>query len=269
MTDALFKQIGTTPRLENLIQHFWVGEVTNAPGRNFTHVAVAQSSAQILIHYEGEFKASNLGDTTQKALVAVCYGPTLQHQQYASFSKKAGIFGIKLSSFAIPALFAMPASELRDQSVALADLLGSRSAALEEKILAAKTGEEKARITASFFEDKLTGQKNKFRGIEYAVACIHRTRGQAEVKSLVELSCLSPRQFERNFKELTGFSAQTYLRIVRFEHAIGGFTGSEGSLTKFSLACGYYDQAHFNRDFKSFTGLTPHRYFALHPPAAT
>jgi AraC-like DNA-binding protein len=269
MADVLFKQIGTTPRLQNLIQHFWVGEVTNAPGRNLTHVAVAQSSAEILIHYEGEFKASTLGDRAKKAPVAAFYGPTLQHQQYSSCSQKAGIFGIKLSPVAIPALFSMPASELTNTSVALADLLGCKSTELEEKILAAKTSEEKARITASFFEDLLTEQKNKFRGIGYAVACIHRMKGQAEVKSLVELSCLSPRQFERNFKELTGFSAQTYLRIVRFENAIHVFPGLKKSLTEFSLACGYYDQAHFNRDFKLFTGLTPHQYLAMHSPAST
>ncbi len=269
MADVLFKQIGTTPRLQNLVQHFWTGEVTNAPGRNFTHIAVAQSSAQILIHYEGEFEASTTGNTTRKAPIAAFYGPSVQHQQYASFSKKAGIFGIKLSPFAIPALFSMPAPELTNTSVALADLLGCRSIELEEKILAAKTSEEKARITASFFEDRLSQSKNKFREIEYAVACIHRTKGQVEVKSLVELCCLSPRQFGRNFKALTGFSAQTYLRIIRFETAIHGFTGLKRSLTELSLACGYYDQAHFNRDFKSFTGLTPHQYFAIHSPSST
>ncbi|MBD0258295.1 MAG: AraC family transcriptional regulator [Cytophagales bacterium] len=268
MADVLFKQIGTTPRLANLIQHFWVGEVTNAPGRTFTHVAVAQSSAEILIHYEGEFEALLLGNTTQKAPVAAFYGPTVHHQQYASCSKKAGIFGIKLSPFAIPALFSMPASELTNQSVALADVLGCKTTAFAEKILAAKTGEEKARIASSFFEERRSKQQNKFRGIEYAVACAHRTKGRVDIKFLVHASCLSPRQFERNFKALTGFSAQTYLRIVRFEHAIHGFPGPPKSLTEFSLACGYYDQAHFNRDFKLFTGLTPHQYFAMHSPSS-
>jgi transcriptional regulator GlxA family with amidase domain len=163
----------------------------------------------------------------------------------------------------------MPARELANTSVALSDILGRQSTELVEKILAANTSVEKARITASFFEDRLREPKNKFRGIGYAVACIHRTKGQVEVKSLVQLSCLSARQFERNFKELTGFSAQTYLRIVRFERALHGFTATGRSLTEFALACGYYDQAHFNRDFKVFTGLTPHQYFALHPPAST
>lgn len=269
MADDIFKQISTTPRLQNLIRHCWVGEVTNAPGGSFTHVAVAQSSAEILIHYEGEFEALTLGNTANKAPVAAFYGPTVQHQQYASCAKKAGIFGIKLSPLALPALFSVPASELTNTSVALADVLGNQSTELVEKILAANTSEEKARVTASFFEDRLTEPKNKFHGIGYAVDCIHRTKGQVEVKSLVKVSCLSPRQFERNFKEFTGFSAQTYLRIVRFEHAMGGFTGSERSLTEFALACGYYDQAHFNRDFKLFTGLTPHQYFARHAPAST
>ena len=267
MADFVFKQIETTPKLQNLIQHFWVGEVTNAPGSTFTHIAVAQSSAEILIHCEGEFTASPASDKAEKSLGAGFYGPTLMPQRYTSSSRKAAIFGIKLAPFAIPALFSMPATELANQSVALTDVLACSSTELVEKVLAAKTGEEKARITSSFFETRLREKKNQFRGVEYAVAYIHRVKGQVDIKRLLDLSCLSMRQFQRNFKELTGFSAQTYLRIIRFENAIHNYTGSKRSLTDLSLACGYYDQAHFNQDFKSFTGLRPHQYFAIHPPA--
>jgi AraC-like DNA-binding protein len=267
MVDNVFTQFGTTPTLENVIQYYWAGEVTNAPNEKFTHIAIAQSRAQILIHYEGEFNALTLANKTEKQLTVGFYGPSLLHQQYASSSQKAGIFGIQLSPFAIPALFSIPASEVTNQSFALADILGRRSKELEEKIFSAKTGEARAQITSAFFEDRLIGQKNKYRGIEHAVAYMHRMKGQVDIKALIHLSCLSPRQFERNFKELIGFSAQTYLRIIRFESAIQRFTSSNASLTELSLACGYYDQAHFNRDFKLFTGLTPTQYFSIHPPS--
>lgn len=262
MADYVFKRMDATPQLGSLIGQYWVGEVTNAPDQKFTHVATAQSRAQILIHYAGEFGSPDSSGKTEKNPVAGFYGPTLRPQRYSTSSSEAGIFGIQLTPFAISALFAMPASELANQSVALADVLGPGSTELEERILAAKTHRERAAVASTFFEEKRIRQTNKLRGVAYAAASIHRMKGQADIRSLANLACLSQRQFERNFKELTGFSARTYLRIIRFENAIQKRTASKASLTDFSLECGYYDQAHFNRDFKLFTGLTPHAYFA-------
>jgi AraC-like DNA-binding protein len=267
MADYAFKRMAATPKLGSLIQEYWVGEVTNARNQPFTHVATAQSRAQILFHYEGEFDSTDSSGKTAKNLVAGFYGPTLLPQRYSTSSNNAGIFGIQLTPFAIPALFSMPASELTNQTVALADLLGSKSTELEAKILAARTHRERAAVTSTFFEEKRVRPKSKFRGVEYAVTCIHRAKGQVNIRSLANLACLSPRQFERNFRELTGFSAQTYLRVLRFEIAMEKLAASPASLTDFSLERGYYDQAHFNHDFKLFTGLAPHAYVAEAYPA--
>jgi AraC-like DNA-binding protein len=267
MADYLYQRIDPAPKLGNLIEQYWVGEVTNALHQPFTHVATAQSRAQILIHYEGAFESLNPSGKVEKNPVAGFYGPTLLPQPYATSSRKAGIFGIQLTPSAIPALFAMPARELVNQTLTLADVLGSRSAELEERILSAKTHAERAAAASAFFAEKRIRQQNKLRGAGHAVAYVHRMKGQVDIRSLADLSCLSPRQFERNFKALTGFSARTYLRIVRFEHALQKRPAAKASLTDFSLECGYYDQAHFNHDFKRFTGLTPHAYFAEAYPA--
>jgi AraC-like DNA-binding protein len=262
MVSHVFKRIGSTPKLESLIQYYWTGEVTNTSNEKITHTAIAQSKADILFHYEGEFNAVTSVNEEEKQMTAGFYGPSLVHQQYASSSRKAGIFGIQLSPIAIPALFSFPASEVINQSFTLSDILGSQSRELEEKIFSAKTGEERAQIISAFFENRLIRHNNKYLGVQHAVAYMHRMKGLVDMETLISLSCLSSRQFERNFKELVGFPAQTYLRIIRFESALHQFNTSRKSLTELSLACGYYDQAHFNRDFRLFTGMTPNQYFS-------
>jgi AraC-like DNA-binding protein len=268
MADYLYKRMAPAPQLGNLIQQYWVGEVTNALNGQFTHVATAQSRAQILFHYEGDFGSLHSSGRIEKNRVAGFYGPSLLPQPYATSSRKAGIFGIQLTPSAIPALFAMPASELVNQTLTLADVLGNQSAELEERILSAKTHPERAAVASAFFAKKRIRQQDKLRGVEHAVAYVHRMKGQVDIRSLASLACLSQRQFERNFKALTGFSAQTYLRILRFEQAVEKRPASKASLTDFSLECGYYDQAHFNHDFKLFTGLTPQAYFPDYPVQA-
>jgi AraC-like DNA-binding protein len=266
MAAVVYKSIATPPRLSNLIQQYWVGEVATAAGQSFTHLAPAQSSAQILVHFQGEFATADEQKNARKNLVAGFYGPSLLPKQYTTRSGQAAIFGIELCPWAIPALFSLPASEVTNQTVALEDLLGATSRELVEKLLSAATPEERAQLASAFFEDRLRRQQHtKFGGMEYAIRQIHFTQGQVSKKALVDEACLSKRQFERTFKALTGFSAQTYSRIIRFENAICRLADRKGSLTDFALTCGYYDQAHFNHDFKLFTGLTPQEYGAFEP----
>jgi AraC-like DNA-binding protein len=78
---------------------------------------------------------------------------------------------------------------------------------------------------------------------------------------------LSQRQFERHFKYLTGFSAKTFFKIARFENlveALGCPAGAASqNLTAMALEHGYYDQAHLNRHFKEFVGMSPTGYLQL------
>ena len=77
------------------------------------------------------------------------------------------------------------------------------------------------------------------------------------ITDLAKNAPISQRQFERSFKEVAGFTPKLYARIKRFETTLN----KSGSLTEIALDAGYFDQAHFIRDFKAFTGLQPRNYF--------
>lgn len=79
---------------------------------------------------------------------------------------------------------------------------------------------------------------------------------------LVEGAPLARRQFERRFKQLTGLPPGLFLRILRFQRCFRMLEdGRADSLTGVALAAGYFDQSHFIRDFKRFSGMNPRRYF--------
>ena len=71
-------------------------------------------------------------------------------------------------------------------------------------------------------------------------------------------ACLSLRQFQRKCHERLGMNPKLYARIARFSRAYSMFEANQ-QLT-WSHIChrfGYFDQMHFIRDFKEFTGVTP------------
>src|SRR5699024_9907420 len=72
------------------------------------------------------------------------------------------------------------------------------------------------------------------------------------------VACLSLRQFERVSLERLGMPPKMFARVARFSHAYRMYEKHPGmSWTRIAHAAGYFDQMHFIRDFKKFTGLAP------------
>ena len=90
---------------------------------------------------------------------------------------------------------------------------------------------------------------------------VYQSNGLTRVDALVDEACLSQRQFERVFKEQIGFSAKSFMNIVRFKSLIDAYSKGRNSLTDLAYEYGYYDQSHFIKDFKAFSGYTPRVYF--------
>jgi AraC-like DNA-binding protein len=79
---------------------------------------------------------------------------------------------------------------------------------------------------------------------------------------------LSTRQFRRLCLERAGVSPKRLSRILRFRRAAMRLGAGQPSWAQFAVACGYFDQAHFIREFQEFTGLTPGRYLQSLRPVA-
>ncbi len=92
-----------------------------------------------------------------------------------------------------------------------------------------------------------------------AIAYAHQRRGLVRVPELARHVGVSPRQLERVFAERVGVTPKNYLRVMRFQEVLRTLRGGVRSTAWAEVATshGYYDQAHFIRDFKMFVGVTP------------
>lgn len=89
--------------------------------------------------------------------------------------------------------------------------------------------------------------------------------GNLEVCRLASDHGMSPRHFRRRCQVRSGVSPKLLSRIIRFQRAvqrIGGMKDTEAkpNWAHFAAAGGYYDQAHFIREFQAFSGVTPGRF---------
>ncbi|WP_438465006.1 helix-turn-helix domain-containing protein [Marinomonas sp. PE14-40] len=81
---------------------------------------------------------------------------------------------------------------------------------------------------------------------------------------LADMSGVSAREIQRKFKQYVGISPKVYQRLMKLNKVKGRLSsGDYESLTQLAIDNGYYDQAHFIREFKYFMKLTPKQYRKL------
>lgn len=161
----------------------------------------------------------------------------------------------------ITAFSKLPAHELFAQSIAAGDIFPA--AELEEateKIREAITHEARIRQLESFLLNKLHNTTVDPL-IESAVELIREHKGIIRVKDLATALHISQDPFEKKFRSRIGSSPKKFASITRIRNLINNFS-SFSSLTDASYEAGFYDQSHFIREFRHFTGKAPRDFFS-------
>lgn len=261
----MFKTIEPPLNLARYIVCFWIGHFDGCLKSEFIHLAHATSKPQLIFHLEGAFEEIVSPGKTERTFDAGVYGHSYLHKQYKTISPRPKIFGVQFYPHAIAKFLSVPVAELCNESIAIDAIFGREGKEVTEKIFSSDCDIKRVEIISVFLEKKFSRpEKAKDIFTERTIHHIENHKGKVCIQQLIDQSCLSQRQFERNFKELTGFSPKSYLKIVRFESLLDYFANTEASLTDTALEFGYYDQAHLNHDFKAFTGLTPLQYLRFY-----
>lgn len=133
---------------------------------------------------------------------------------------------------------------------------------LNMQLLEARNEQARLTLLTNFFASKLRQATTRDRLVEESLRIIHNQVSRVTVKYLLECLNISERQFEKRFSQTVGLSPQFYIRVKRFNEAIRLMeTGHYERLTDVAHALNYYDQSHFIRDIKAFSGITPKSLF--------
>ncbi len=161
------------------------------------------------------------------------------------------------------AFFRLPLHELYGSQVALGDLAGdSWVSQLEGQLSEIMTISGKIALIECFLLERLKAQRDPL--VDFSLKKINSTNGLVRIKSLAADLCISQDAFEKRFRRVVGSTPKQYASILRMKTIVE--TGRKGnSLTELALAAGFFDQAHFNKDFKLFTGQTPTEFFSVPP----
>jgi PAS domain S-box-containing protein len=100
-------------------------------------------------------------------------------------------------------------------------------------------------------------------GLAAAVAAIRADIGHPwRMGELAAIASMSEVQLQRQARRTLGLSPRSLLQRLRLEHAVHLIAMTDASLGDIAAACGFYDQASFNRQFRAVLGRTPGSYRA-------
>lgn len=154
---------------------------------------------------------------------------------------------------------------MENTAVPLEKLFGKDGQEIEQKILNANTALERINLIEPFLFNLLTDTKTVDHIVKSTVETILTANGQLSIDELSRQTNINRRQLVRKFTSAIGLSPKQLSKTIRLQATLKILQNKKfTSLTTLAYESEYYDQAHFIKDFKEFTGLTPKEFYGDH-----
>jgi AraC-like DNA-binding protein len=186
------------------------------------------------------------------------------------FTTTVKVFSIRFKPEGIYNVFGVPASMFTDNYKDLSLVLGKEFRDFCRKLRGATDFSEMIRMTEIYLLKSLEQQQIDITYVNYAADLIRKSQG-LKIEDISSQVSISQRQLEREFKAKIGIGPKKYLRLTRINEVLRLLEKNfELTLASVAYHCGYADQAHFIKDFKTITGVKPsvfirerERFFSL------
>jgi AraC-like DNA-binding protein len=166
-------------------------------------------------------------------------------------------------------LWGVPATEWYNCFFPAADVLGVRVNELANALKKTEYLQERIKLLDTFLLKQIDKCIHPDPMIIQSIQQILMREGMLTIESLTSALSVSERTLERKFKLHVGLTPKRFADIVRLNLSIKRMhrVKENRQLTGIAYDSGYFDQAHFIKEFKKYTGFTPYQYHSTHPLA--
>jgi len=150
-----------------------------------------------------------------------------------------------------------PLRDLANRSVALEDLFGADATRLTMQLHEAGSWNARFDLLDREIGARFSAARAPADGVLWTWRRIVAARGRVRIGAIVAEVGWSQKHLIARFSDEIGLTPKTLARVLRFARAAETLRRGGASLADLAIDCGYYDQAHFTRDFRAFAGVTP------------
>ena len=179
------------------------------------------------------------------------------------------VFGIKFRPAAFQPLCGLEMAALTDRVLPVRALFAAGGARLARALAAEPGFEARVALAEAFLAERVTPLPAVVARVRDLVERMAVDRELVQVEQVAAQAHLGVRALQRLFRVYVGVSPKWVIGRYRLHEAAAQLEQGQVDLTDLSLRLGYFDQAHFIRDFKAMIGRAPGQYArALAEPAS-
>ena len=248
------------PLLAEAVAVLWTVENETALGADDLKAILPNGRMKLVFPYRGSLFNGPVGRSLSKNAENTLWVLGVSDQPWTVDHDDAfGTLAVELEPGAAYRFFRLPLRDLRNQVVPACDIFGFAAGEWEGRLAEESTVEGKvARLQQLLLS--LRHQRAGDGLVDEAVALIRRRKGLITIAELTEKMGYSQRYLALKFEDRVGLGPKTLAEILRFQNQFAFLTGYGASGGHADFDDGYYDQAHFTKEFKRFAGLPPVAY---------
>nr|WP_315193567.1 helix-turn-helix domain-containing protein [uncultured Flavobacterium sp.] len=247
--------------LTEFVKSYWTleGEKESTPKRN---TIVPDGTMKLIFHYGDTYKHHpNKG---KSIILPKCFLIGQLTKPYVV--EPIGITGsfvVRFHPNGFLPFSTIPIKEIENTAVPLDKLFGKDGKEVGENILNAHSTFERIKIIETFLVNRLKDKQVIDKIVKSTIEIIINANGQFSVNEHSLRNNINRRQLTRKFSLAIGLSPKQLSRTIRLQASLKSLLTKEiKNLTDLAYENEYFDQAHFIKDFKEFTGLTPKEFYS-------
>ncbi|HXF60204.1 MAG TPA: helix-turn-helix domain-containing protein [Caldilineaceae bacterium] len=201
-----------------------------------------------------------------------CINLVIEHGQSSVYGVNTGlssrtlqgrgrVFGVKFRPGAFYPFAKTPVCRLNDRTFPLEAFFNVESRALEQAVLSPDDPARMIQRMEEFLRGHLPARDEAVAEINRMVDAIMGNREITKVDDVAQQFAVSKRTLQRLFSRYVGVSPKWVIKRYRLHEAADRLAaGATVEWAKLAVSLGYFDQAHFIKDFKAMVGTTPADY---------
>jgi AraC-like DNA-binding protein len=175
-------------------------------------------------------------------------------------AQEGSVFGIRFHPASASLFLTEDVHYFNDSITSLEDVLGNRITNLHEGLVGSASLKTRINLVEDFLIRLLERNEKGIKKVNLIAGVMQDlapTSSAGSISTIASNFGISSRYLQRTFFQHTGLTPKLYGNIARFQKSLTEMNKQGASLTDVAYESGYFDQSHFVREFKRFTGVTP------------
>jgi len=243
-----FQKIIPAEPLREFVRYFWIFEDFTVKSEAKTFKILPDGLPALIFQEEANLFLDNTGMTLPQLSI---FGQSTRYTEHRAIGDFR-LIGVYLEPTALKTIFNLDAFELNNKGVALEDIV---SEPILEQLLNTVSIDRKIELLSTLLLQRIQNVKQDAHKAKFASRLLQEGRPLIAIQQEMNLS---ERSLERLLKQHVGVSPKMFARIMRFQSSLNAFREINfKNLTDIAYTNDYFDQSHYIREFKEFTGASP------------